>query len=101
MLAAVPVVIVTVFYAHQLGLGVGELVWAGVLLLAGGFVGPAGAILWSVGLGCGVSTLLLALVHDVPVGPEQTFEPLDLTTRGPLTYAGPGSLGGTESALRR
>jgi hypothetical protein len=22
-------------------------------------------------------------------------------TRGPLTYAGPGSLGGTESALRR
>ena len=101
VLAAVPVVAVTVFYAHQLGLGVGELVWAGVLLLAGGFVGPAGAILWSVALGCGVSTLLLALVHDVPVGPEQTFEPLDLTTRGPLTYAGPGSLGGTESALRR
>jgi hypothetical protein len=23
------------------------------------------------------------------------------STRGPLTYAGPGSLGGTESALRR
>jgi len=101
VLAAVPVAIVTVFYAHQLGLGVGELVWAGVLLLAGGFVGPAGAILWSVGLGCAVSTLLLALVNDMPVGPEQTLEPLDLTTRGPLTYAGPGSLGGTESALRR
>ena len=24
-----------------------------------------------------------------------------IRTRGPLTYAGPGSLGGTESALRR
>jgi hypothetical protein len=24
-----------------------------------------------------------------------------VTVRGPLTYAGPGSLGGTESALRR
>ena len=24
-----------------------------------------------------------------------------ISTRGPLTYAGPGSLGGTESALRR
>jgi hypothetical protein len=28
-------------------------------------------------------------------------EPEPLRTRGPLTYAGPGSLGGTESALRR
>jgi hypothetical protein len=25
----------------------------------------------------------------------------DIKTRGPVTYAGPGSLGGTESALRR
>jgi len=24
-----------------------------------------------------------------------------ITVRGPVTYAGPGSLGGTESALRR
>ena len=28
-------------------------------------------------------------------------EPEPLRTRGPATYAGPGSLGGTESALRR
>jgi len=25
----------------------------------------------------------------------------EIKTRGPLSYAGPGSLGGTESALRR
>ena len=28
-------------------------------------------------------------------------EPDPVRTRGPVTYAGPGSLGGTESALRR
>jgi hypothetical protein len=30
-----------------------------------------------------------------------TAKPEPLRTRGPATYAGPGSLGGTESALRR
>jgi hypothetical protein len=30
-----------------------------------------------------------------------TSESEPLRTRGPVTYAGPGSLGGTESALRR
>jgi hypothetical protein len=100
-LAALPLVLVALFYTHQLGLGVGEAVWAAVLLFAGGFVGPVAVMLWSVGFGCGVSSLLLALVHDVPVGSDHTPEPLDVTIRGPLTYAGPGSLGGTESALRR
>jgi hypothetical protein len=32
---------------------------------------------------------------------EAKVEPEPLRTRGPATYAGPGSLGGTESALRR
>ena len=75
--------------------------WAAVLLFAGGFVGPLAVVLWSVGFGCGVSSLLLALVHDVPTGSEHTPEPAEVTIRGPLSYAGPGSLGGTESALRR
>ena len=35
------------------------------------------------------------IAHAAEVGPEP------LRTRGPVTYAGPGSLGGTESALRR
>jgi hypothetical protein len=30
---------------------------------------------------------------------EEVDDPV--TVRGPVTYAGPGSLGGTESALRR
>lgn len=99
-LAALPLVVVALFYIHQLGLGAGEAVWAAVLLFAGGFVGPVAVILWSAGFGCGVSSLLLALVHDIPVDTGHTPEPLDVTIRGPLTYAGPGSLGGTESALR-
>ncbi len=37
-----PLVALMVFYAHQLGLGVGEVAWMGVLLLAGGHVGLAG-----------------------------------------------------------
>jgi len=28
-------------------------------------------------------------------------EEMPVTVRGPITYAGPGSLGGTKSALRR
>jgi hypothetical protein len=32
---------------------------------------------------------------------ESRAEPEPLRTRGPAGYAGPGSLGGTESALRR
>ena len=32
---------------------------------------------------------------------DDSEEPREITIRGPLTYAGPGSLGGTESALRR
>jgi hypothetical protein len=31
----------------------------------------------------------------------QALERVEVTIRGPLSYAGPGSLGGTESALRR
>jgi hypothetical protein len=32
---------------------------------------------------------------------EARADPDPLRTRGPASYAGPGSLGGTESALRR
>jgi len=99
--AALPLLVVAVFYCRQLGLGVGDAVWAAALLFAGGFVGPPAIVLWSVGFGCGVSSMLLALVHDVPAGSDHMPEPLDVTIRGPLSYAGPGSLGGTESALRR
>jgi hypothetical protein len=100
-LAALPFLFVVLFYAHQLGLGPGAVVWEAMMLLAGGFIAPPAALLWSVAFGCVVSSLLLALTHEASEREPQLREDLEVTIRGPLTYAGPGSLGGTESALRR
>ena len=100
-LGVLPLAVVYFFYAHQLGLGPGAVVWETVVLLGGGFVSPAAALLWSIALGCGVATLLLALGSERPAYEPQIGEEIEVTIRGPLTYAGPGSLGGTESALRR
>jgi hypothetical protein len=99
-LGVAPVVLLVVFYAHQFGLDAGAVAWTGVLLAAGGYVGLLGAILWSVALGCVAVAAMLALT-SIPDTPDPlTGERIEVTIRGPMTYAGPGSLGGTESALR-
>jgi hypothetical protein len=97
-LAALPLLLVDVSIAGQLGLSPGEFAWFCVLLVAGGIVGPLGWIVWSLVLACLLAALLLAL-RSRPA--DAAEEPPPVTMRGPLTYAGPGSLGGTESALRR
>jgi hypothetical protein len=97
----VPLAALIAFYAHELGLGFGQLLWSGVLLLAGGHVGLPGALLWSVALGCGAAMVMVALRTPFELADREDDEPLEITIRGPLGYAGPGSLGGTESALRR
>ena len=53
-------------------------------------------LLWSVVAGCGVGALLVAAAARAPAGEDD----IPITVRGPKSYAGPGSLGGTESALR-
>jgi hypothetical protein len=90
-------VLVAITYATTLGLGPLETAWSWVLLLAGGGVSVLAALEWSLLLGCTFGVVVIALhtareprPHDAPV-----------TIRGPVSYAGPGSLGGTESALRR
>jgi hypothetical protein len=94
-----PPVVVILYYAQSLGLSPVQIVWNGVLLIAGGYIGLLAAVQWSVVLGCLVSVISIAArrprLHRSR--PEQT----PVTVRGPATYAGPGSLGGTESALRR
>jgi hypothetical protein len=101
VLALIPLGALLAFYAHQLGYGPGELAWAAVLLLAGGHVGVLAATVWSLACGCGVAIALVALTPPAdPVGSGDE-EHAEVTIRGPLSYAGPGSLGGTESALRR
>jgi hypothetical protein len=99
-LGVLPLALVILFYAHQLGLGVGETVWMAVLLLAGGHVALGGAILWSVAFGCASAAAMLAVgAHREPSG-GRLPDAVEVTIRGPVSYAGPGSLGGTESALR-
>jgi hypothetical protein len=88
--------LVIIFYAHALALGPVELLWNVLLLIAGGHVAPAVALEYSVLLGCVAS--LLAIVRRPRQEPAP--EPTRVSVRGPVTYAGPGSLGGTESALR-
>ena len=100
VLGVAPLGLLIVFYAHQLGLGVGDVAWTGVLLAAG-HVGLAGAVLWSVAFGCLAAAAMLAVGGLERPADVQALERVEVTIRGPLSYAGPGSLGGTESALRR
>ena len=100
-LALLPLLLLVAFYARQLGLGPGELAWAAVLLLAGGHLGVLGALLWSLALGCMVAGVMLALTPTPPLPGLGESARTEITIRGPKSYAGPGSLGGTKSALRR
>jgi hypothetical protein len=93
---AAPVLLV-VYYAHAMSLGPLQLLWNGMLLVAGGHVTLSVALEYCVLLGCLVSLLLIVRRELRVPAPEDA----PVTVRGPITYAGPGSLGGTESALRR
>jgi hypothetical protein len=98
VVAAAPFLLVDVSIAGQLGLSPPDFGWFCVLLVAGGVVGPLGWVIWSLVLTCLVAALLVALRSRSSVTPPETTQ---ITVRGPVSYAGPGSLGGTESALRR
>ncbi len=101
VVALVPLVLLIAFYARELGVGPGGVAWDAVLLLAGGHVGIAATVLWSLGFGCVVAAVLLATAPEAELGDDGIDDGTPLRIRGPLSYAGPGSLGGTESALRR
>lgn len=96
LFALIPFAGLLALQSARLELGAETLPWTALLLVAGGHVGFFAALAWSVGLGCAVAAFQIALGRTRP--PEILEE---ITVRGPLTYAGPGSLGGTESALRR
>lgn len=96
--ALVPPALIAYAYGRQLGLDPLELAWMLVLLVAGGGVSLPAVVVWSVALGCTASALIVVL-RATGAGHPDVATPI--TVRGPSTYAGPGSLGGTESALRR
>jgi len=91
--------LVAVYYLARLDLGPLEGAWYLFLLVTGGHVGVVGTL---------VGVLLLALLAAVVAvaaarirAAQAPPRPSGPRIRGPASYAGPGSLGGTESALRR
>jgi hypothetical protein len=92
-----PPALVVLYYAHGLGYGPIGVIWQAALLLAGHGVSLVAAIEWSVVLGCLVSAATLSVLG----ARGSRVVPAPVTVRGPVTYAGPGSLGGTKSAIRR
>jgi hypothetical protein len=97
LLGIVPGILVIAYYMGAYGLSPVGVAWSVTLMIASGKLAVAG-IYWSVALGCFASALVIAL-RAARAG-TLDIEPV-VTVRGPLSYAGPGSLGGTESALRR
>lgn len=95
----VPGVLAAVYYAAVLGLGAAPAAWNAVLMLAGGSVSVMSAIEWSIAVGCAIS--LAAMIFRIARQPRQDPADLPITVRGPITYAGPGSLGAIKSTLRR
>jgi hypothetical protein len=82
------------YYGVQLDLGLDPSAYALMVLTAATGSLP-GAILAALVAGSFASTVAVALGREAP-------EPdTPITVRGPASYAGPGSLGGTRSALRR
>jgi hypothetical protein len=90
--------LVLVHYSDALALDPLSLTWLLALVTADGHISPAAALAISLWLSCLAG---LVKVLRVRTQVEAAAEPEKLRTRGPAGYAGPGSLGGTESALRR
>ena len=92
--------LLVLYAALALGLGPLRLAWT-VLLGAAGGAGLGSAVLLA-GLVAALAGLVRVMLarrrarRATGTAPEP-----DIRTRGPLSYAGPGSLGGTESALKR
>ena len=97
--ALLPALALAAILAGVLGTGPGGLAWWSVLALAGGQGGAVAWVLWSLAAASTALAVLLAL-RSRPVAPHGPPAGDRVRVRGPLSYAGPGSLGGTESALR-
>jgi hypothetical protein len=88
---------VAVYYAVALGLGPGGLAWGAVLGATAG-AGLGTTLLLAGLVGCLAGLVRVIVARRAEPARDRAAE---IRTRGPLSYAGPGSLGGTESALRR
>jgi hypothetical protein len=97
LIGVLPLALLLFYYANAYGLSPVALVWS-LVLLPGGAMPIFTALCWSIALGCAAGAVIIGLraVRATATAADQL-----VTVRGPASYAGPGSLGGTESALRR
>ncbi|HWH96141.1 MAG TPA: M28 family peptidase [Baekduia sp.] len=97
LLALLPLLVVASVDGRAFGLDVAHGGWFWTLLVAGGHVPVGTWVLWSFLWGCAVAAGLVAVSRRRP----EDDEPDQITTRGPVTYAGPGSLGNVGQTVRR
>ncbi|MBB4661097.1 hypothetical protein [Conexibacter arvalis] len=101
LVGLVPPLLIAISYLGQFDVGPLELAWTGLLLVAGGGISLPAALGWAVVLGCAGAVLAIGIRQALGEPPLSGGPGAPPSVRGPRTYAGPGSLGGTESALRR
>jgi hypothetical protein len=94
-----PFVIVVLVLMSAFGLGPVDTAWFGLLVVAGGHASPLSWVLWSIVASCVAGAVTIAWRGRAKIEPPRGQG--QITVRGPVTYAGPGSLGGVESSLRR
>ena len=94
-----PIVLVAVYYGFALDLGPLGLAW-GAALAAGSGSGLCSTLLLG-GVLAALAGTIRVLFARRRLARDETPSGAGIKTRGPVSYAGPGSLGGTESALRR
>jgi len=95
--SALPVGLAAIYVADQIELGL-VAPWKLVVLMTSGQI--------PLGISSLLCVLAGSLIGSIAVArlarrQDRSPEPVEVTMRGPMTYAGPGSLGGTDSAMPR
>jgi hypothetical protein len=89
--------LIVVYYLQQLSGGIAGSLWSVLLLAAGDHIGAGTVVLWSASLGCLVAVSMLA--REGRAVARRSEQLRAIAVPGALTYATPGSLAGTETAL--
>ena len=98
-LTLLPLVVLGLYYMIALGYSPPDLIWSLLLFAVGGGAGLPALVVWCLLLGCLAS--VVSVIRSQGLFDERRPPDDRPAIRGPMSYAGPGSLGGTESALRR
>ena len=98
-LTLLPGAVLALYFMIALGYSPPSLVWNLLLFAVGGGAGLTALVAWCLLLGCLVC--VVSVIRSQGLYGDEAPPEAKPKIRGPITYAGPGSLGGTKSALRR